>query len=97
VSSEYIANLTEAIAAMHECRCSHFGSEKVTESFEGLDVWSGDVEVFHLEGHPKAQVAYGWGWKNQDEEIEYIGILRLPPVKTATDAVKVAIASGQFR
>jgi hypothetical protein len=95
--SDYIKNLTEAIAAMHNCRCTYFGPEKVTESFEGLDVWSGEVEVFQLEEHPKAQVAYGWAWKDMDDEIQYIGILRLPPIESAADAVKAAIASGTFR
>jgi hypothetical protein len=97
MSSEYLDNLTEAIGLMHGCRAVHFGSEKVTESFQGLDVWSGDVEVFTLEGHPSAQVAYGFAWKDETGQPRYIGILRLPPVQSATDAVKVAIASGQFR
>jgi hypothetical protein len=81
---------------MHNCRCTYFGPVKVTESFEGLDVWSGEVEVFQLEGHPKANVAYGWAWKDANDEIQYIGILRLPPIQSATDAVKAAIASGTF-
>lgn len=95
--SEYIDNLAQAIAAMHNCRAAHFGSEKVAESFEGLEVWSGEVEVFQLEGHPKAQVAYGFAWKDGTGVIRYIGILRLPPIQTALDAVKAAIASGQFQ
>ena len=81
---------------MHNCRPIHFGSEKVTESFNGEVVWSGDVEIFQLEGHPKANIAYGWAWEDGGKEIQYIGILRAPPVESPNDAVKAAIASGQF-
>jgi len=46
--SEYINNLTDAVAAMHKCRCSHFGTEHIKEEHEGKDVWEGDVEIFQL-------------------------------------------------
>jgi len=94
--SEYIDNLSKAITAMHECRCSHFGTEHIKEEFEGKDVWEGDVEIFQLEGHPKANVAYGWGWQDDKDEIQYIGVLNVPPIESAADAVKAAIASGQL-
>ena len=94
--SEYINNLSKAIAAMHNCRPIHFGSEKVTESFNGELVWSGDVEIFQIEGHPKANIAYGWAWEDEGKEIQYIGILKVPPVESPNDAVKAAIASGKF-
>ena len=94
--SEYLENLMEAITAMHECRCNHFGTEHIKEEHEGKDVWEGDVEIFQLEGHPIANVAYGWGWMDDDDEIQYIGILQVPPVEDAITAVRAAIASGQF-
>jgi hypothetical protein len=94
--SEYIQNLSDAIAAMHSCRCSYFGSEKVIETFNGKEVWSGDVEIFQIDGHPKAKIAYGWAWKGGGDEIQYIGILKAPPVDSPVDAVRAAIASGQF-
>ena len=94
--SEYITNLSDAIASMHNCRCTHFGSEKVTEAHDGKEIWSGDVEIFHIEGHPEANVAYGWAWKDDDEEIRYITILQAPPVESPIDAVRAAIASKQF-
>lgn len=95
--SDYIDNLGKAITAMHECRCSHFGTEKIKEEHGGQAVWEGDVEIFQLEGHPKANVAYGWGWSDDKNEIQYIGILNVPPIDSAADAVKAAIASGQFK
>ena len=95
--SEYIDNLSKAITAMHGCRCSHFGTEKIKEQHDGKDVWEGDVEIFQLKGHPDAKVAYGWGWTDSSNEIQYIGILHVPPIESAADAVKAAIASGQFK
>ena len=61
--SEYIENLGKAIAVMHECRCEHFGTEHVREEHKGELVWEGDVEIFQLDGHPDANIAYGWGWE----------------------------------
>ena len=95
--SEYIDNLSKAITAMHECRCSHFGTEQIKEEHEGVGIWEGPVEIFQLEGHPTANVAYGWGWTDNSDEIQYIGILHVPPIESAADAVKAAIASGQFK
>ena len=94
--SEYIKNLGDAIAAVHECRCSHFGSEHVREEHEGKLVWEGDVEIFQIEDHADARVAYGWAWQDSSNEIQYIGILNSPPINCANDAVKAAIASGNF-
>lgn len=97
MSSEYISSLSEAISQMHECKCSHFGTEKIKEEHDGKVVWEGEVEIFQLEGHADAKVAYGWGWEDDDKEIQYIGILNVPPIESAADAVKAAIASGQFK
>jgi hypothetical protein len=94
--SEYIDNLNKAIAAMHKCRCSHFGSEKIKEERGGDLVWEGVVEIFQLEGHPKASVAFGWAFEDDKKDIQYIGVLNVPPVESARDAVKAAIASGNF-
>ena len=94
--SEYIERLTEAIEAVHECRATHFGSEHVVDVSGSETIWEGDVEIFHLEDHPDAKVAYGWAWEGLEGDIDYVGILKLPPVKTPLDAVKVAIASGTF-
>ena len=94
--SEYIENLGKAIAAMHECRCEHFGTEHVREEHNGELVWEGDVEIFQLDGHPDAMTAYGWGWEVDTGDIKYIGILSVPPVESATAAVRAAVASGSF-
>ena len=81
---------------MHECGCSHFGTEQVKEEHDGSGVWEGPVEVFQLHDHPEAKIAYGWGWEDDEGEVQYIGILKAQHIESASDAVKAAIASGQF-
>jgi hypothetical protein len=56
---------------------------------EGRIVWEGAVEVFLLEGHPKAKRAYGW----RNWEGDFTAVLEIPPVDSANTAVKVAIAA----
>lgn len=50
----------------------------------------GIVETFDLEGHPTAKRAYAW--KRQSDG-GYTVILGIPPVNSAMDAVKAAIAA----
>jgi hypothetical protein len=61
----------------------------VHEVYEGKTVWQGDVEVFALTGHPKANRCYGWTY---GEPEQFITILELPPVDSAAAAVKVGVA-----
>ncbi|HEV7926051.1 MAG TPA: hypothetical protein VGR14_11875, partial [Verrucomicrobiae bacterium] len=64
-------------------------SVPVHEVYEGKTVWQGDVEVFALTGHPKANRCYGWTY---GEPEQFITILELPPVDSAAAAVKVGVA-----
>lgn len=63
----------------------------------GDTVWSGDVEVFDLEGHPEATKAFGWGWEDAQGEIQWIAVLNKPPINSPREAVQAAIASGKFK
>jgi hypothetical protein len=83
------------INQLHGCGSKHIESVAVEEVYEGKIVWQGLVEVFALQGHPKAKRAYAWshvhGKKDDDER--FITVLELPPVVSPETAVKVAIAS----
>lgn len=59
------------------------------EVFIGKTIWEGHVEVFDLDGHPKAKRCYGWTY---GESEEFITILELPPVTDAQSAVKVGVS-----
>jgi len=74
---------------LHKCAAVWRDTVPVHEVFQGKTVWRGDVEVFDLTGHPKAERCYGWTY---GEPEEFITILELPPVNSAQTAVKVGVA-----
>lgn len=87
--SDYIARLQVAVSQLHNCGALWRESVSVHEIFQGKTLWQGDVEVFDLNGHPKAKRAYAW---THDEPEEFITILEIPPVTDAPSAVKVGVA-----
>ena len=68
----------------------------VHEVFRGKTVWQGEVEVFDLNGHPKAKRAYAWAHLDgkHDEHTQYVAVLEIPPVDSARRAVQVHIVKG---
>jgi hypothetical protein len=89
---KYITALQKAILATHGCGSRHFTTIPVTEKFRGQIAWQGDVEVFDLIKHPKAQHCYAWGHE-EGGKMHTTAVLGLPPVDSAETAVKVAIAA----
>jgi hypothetical protein len=77
---------------MHRCKATYVESVNVVEMFGGKTVWDGVVEVFDLEGHPKAKRCYAWSFV-ENEEPQYTTVLEIPPVTSPESAVKVAIAA----
>ena len=64
----------------------------VREAVRGT-VWDGDVEIFDLKQHPKAQRAYAWAPLDgkRDEKTRFVVVLEIPPVKDAKTAVQALI------
>jgi hypothetical protein len=65
----------------------------VKETVGGQTVWDGTVEVFDLQGHPKAKRAYAWAHET-DEPTQlrrYVTVLHISGVTSAVIAVKAAI------
>jgi hypothetical protein len=89
--------LRRAIRDLHGCESNFVRSEHVRETFEGQIVWEGDVEVFALIGHPQANVAYAWAHETDAGGKRYVAVLELPPIKSAIDAVRAAVASEHRR
>ncbi|MDE2107548.1 MAG: hypothetical protein KGL39_60705 [Patescibacteria group bacterium] len=92
---DYIARLQVAVQQLHKCGAIHRQTVPVQEVFEGRTIWQGHVEVFDLNGHPKAKRAYAWSHregKNDDGE-RFVAVLEIPPVESPETAVKVAIAA----
>jgi len=95
--SNYLANLSAAVTAMHGVSCSHIDTAHVVETMDGNEVWSGNVEIFELAGHPKATKAYAWGYEDENGEIQYMAVLNVPPINSPREAVQAAIASKNFQ
>ena len=70
---------------------AHVSTVPVKEVFQGKTVWEGEVEVFRLTGHPKAERCYAWAYQGDDGRTHYTVVLKLPPVKSPQDAVRAAI------
>lgn len=73
----------------------HVESVHVHEAFRGQVVWDGTVEVFDLIGHPTASQCYAWGHHagKDDKGSRYVTVLKIPPVDSALQAVRVSIAA----
>jgi hypothetical protein len=92
---DYLARLQVAVSQLHNCGAVHRQTVPVQEVFNGQTIWQGEVEVFDLNGHPKAKRAYGWSHRDgkDDSGERFVTVLEIPPVVSPETAVKVAIAA----
>jgi hypothetical protein len=91
----YIDSLKRAVESLHKCKAQHLGSEAIRDYYRDELVWDGRVEFFGLTGHSKAQMAYAWSYQDEGE-FKYVAFLEIPPIVSARNAVRVAIASGRL-
>ena len=68
------------------------GTSPVTEYFEGKLAWTGEVETFEIDGHPKARRCHAWSYE-ENSETQYVTVLEIPPVDSPSSAVTIAIAA----
>jgi hypothetical protein len=94
----YLEELRDVIRRLHGAEATHVESVPVTEVFNGETVWDGIVEVFHLEGHPKANTAYAWLHDTGDpaKPTQHVTVLHVPPVVSPITAVRAFIIQ-EFR
>jgi hypothetical protein len=92
---DYLARLQVTVQQLHNCGAVHRQTVSVQEVFEGRTIWQGEVEVFDLNGHPKAKRAYAWSHKDgkDDSDERFVTVLEIPPVVSPETAVKVAIVA----
>jgi hypothetical protein len=90
---DYIARVQVALMQLHNCGATWRETVPVHEVFRGETVWKGEVEVFDLNGHPKAKRAYGWSHKagKDDSDERFVTVLEIPPVESAVTAVRVSV------
>ena len=92
---EYLDRLQVAIQELHKCGAVHRQTVPVHEVFRGKTVWQGEVEVFDLNGHPKAKRCYAWSHLDgpNDERTRFVAVLEIPPVVSPETAVRVQIVT----
>jgi hypothetical protein len=86
--SDRIDNIQNAVEHASGCVAKHKESVVVVEGVGDQKIWEGIVEVFELEGHPKAKRAYGW----QSGE-QFFTALEIPPVDSPNTAVRASFAA----
>ena len=92
---DYIARVQVTVSQLHNCGAKWIETVPVHEVFRGQTVWQGEVEVFNLNGHPKAKRAYAWSHREgkNDEGERFVTVLEIPPVVSALTAVRVSIVA----
>jgi hypothetical protein len=90
---DYLARLQATIQHLHNCGAIYRETVPVHEVFRGQTVWKGQVEVFDLEGHPKAKRCYGWSHPTgKDDKAErFVTVLEILPVVSAATAVRASV------
>jgi hypothetical protein len=90
----YIQELRDVIRRLHGAEATHVESIPIVEKYQGKTIWEGVVEVFDLKDHPTAHRVYAWAHETDDPNnpIRHVTVLHQHPIKSAHDAVKIAIA-----
>lgn len=90
---EYREKIKEAIERKALCQVKYLNTQPLRLVADGLITWKGKVEVFQLDGHPEARIAFGWGVPTAENKMEYITVIGRPPLDTPIQAVKAYLAS----
>ena len=78
---------------MHGCESTWIEAVPVTEMFEDEVAWDGEVQVFALRGHPKAERAYAWSYATEGDRRRFVTVLGIGPVQDALTAVRASIVA----
>jgi hypothetical protein len=93
VSTDYIAELADAIRNLYHTEPVYVETVPVKEVFQGQTVWEGEVEVFDLPDLPDVDRIYAWTHEtdNADEPRRTVTVLHVPPVVSPELAVRASI------
>jgi len=86
-----IEALKQSIYENHACTAIYIQSVLVEETDNSKTLWTGQIEIFEIQGHEKAKIAYGW-WQ-ENSSIELVTILALTPTMDARKAVQAYLMS----
>ncbi len=90
---EYREKLKEAIERKAQCAVKYLHTQPLRLVADGQVTWKGKVEVFQLDGHPEARIAFGWGIPVDGNKTEFFTVIGVPPLETPIMAVKAYLAS----
>lgn len=93
-----VRGLRDAIHVTLGCGLHYMESTAVSEIFEGTVVWQGQVDVFALVGHPRADKVFAWlaEAEGSSDVIYVVTVLELPPVVSVNTAVEIVLL-GDYR
>jgi hypothetical protein len=86
-----IETLKQSILENHDCTATHLQSVWVEEISTDKTLWAGQVEIFGIQGHAKATIAYGW-WQ-EGSKAGLVTILALTPTMDARKAIQAYLMS----
>jgi hypothetical protein len=91
---DYLDCLKAHIGREHNCPAYYLRTETLHEQIDGNTVWTGEVEVFGLIGHPQAKRCFAWGHAadRSDAAGTIVTVLELIPVFSAQNAVQFQLA-----
>lgn len=89
--NRWLETIQRDVEGYAKCVARHVESVPVREMFGDEVVWEGVVEGFELDGHSQAKKAYAWLRPDDGEITVVLGID--PPVSSASNAVRVALAA----
>ena len=90
--SGVISLLQEAVQRLHKCEAIHAKTVFVREQFQGHTLWEGEVEVFEVNGHAKAQRCFAWLQHLGSKGVRYVALLEHGLVTSPQTAVSASIA-----
>ena len=90
---EYREALLKAVERNAKCDATYLGTQPLELSKDGRTIWKGKLLIFDLKGHPQAKQAYGWHFTNDDNKIQYVTVVGIPPLDSPLAAVKAFVAS----
>ena len=86
--------LLEAVENLHSCKAEYQCTVIVKESFQSQTAWEGDVHIYQLEKHPKADICYAWASPvGESGKQKVYAVLHIPPVDSPEKAVRASIVS----
>jgi hypothetical protein len=86
--------LQRVIKDVYGCASSHLRSEHVEQPFSRQTVRGSTVDIFSLNGHARAAIAYAWIHEQTSGGTRCFAMLKLPPIQNASDAVRASLSAG---